>query len=218
MCGRYTQTKAKEVFVMLDETLQMELTPRYNVAPTQTMPVIVAEAGKPVLRQMEWGLIPHWSAEPKSSFTTINARAEDLSEKPTWKPLIEQHRCLVPADGYYEWTGPKTARLPWRVSRNDANLFYFAGLWSRWQKGDAPPVDSFTIVTTAADDFTLPIHTRMPVIVQPDGYKTWLTTTDWEWADDYLVPYSEGLKLERVNPIVNNARNETPLCIEVVPA
>jgi putative SOS response-associated peptidase YedK len=179
MCGRYVlKTPSEEMRRAFDFVEHPNLAPRYNVAPTQEAPVIRQRrtpAGERTLQNLRWGLVPAWAEDPRIGARLINARSETLLEKPSFRTAFRRRRCLVPADGFYEWQAEGRVRQPFLITRRDDAVFAFAGLWERWTPPDrAAPLDSFTIITTTANDFLKPLHERMPVILPPDAYARWL--------------------------------------------
>ncbi|MGQ0633101.1 MAG: SOS response-associated peptidase [Planctomycetaceae bacterium] len=213
MCGRYNlRTPAAalaEIFRALDPP---EISPRFNIAPTQQV-LIVRQDDRRAFAQVRWGLIPPWAKDEKGGPPLINARAETVRDKPAFRHAFERQRCLIPADGFYEWQKLGKAKQPFHIAMRDKKPFAFAGLWERWTHGPQP-VDSCTIVTTTANDLLRPLHDRMPVIVAPAEYDTWLAGAPDD-AARLLIPYpAEALRASAVGLTVNNARNETPECIE----
>jgi putative SOS response-associated peptidase YedK len=167
MCGRFSREGDAETLIKrygLTPNSLPELEPRYNIAPGQFVPVIVQEEG-PHLSVMRWGLVPSWSKDEKTGYRTINARAETVAQKPMFKGAIKKRRCLVPADGYYEWEKQRKRKLPWRFVLKSGDTFSFAGLWDHWKKPDGKTLYTFTIITTAANALNKKIHDRMPVIL-----------------------------------------------------
>lgn len=228
MCGRYSLTTAPEAMRALFgfENLP-NLPPRYNIAPTQQVAVVRApgDGGKAGLRElvmMRWGLIPHWAKDASIGARMINARAETLAEKPSFREALKTRRCLVPADGFYEWRTEDGRKQPFRIGMKGGALFAFAGLWERWTATatgggltEGERVESVTIVTTDANEKLRPIHPRMPVILPPEAFDGWLDpANDTAAARALLKPYpAEPMAFYRVRPAVNNARNDEPDCI-----
>ena len=189
--------------------------PSWNVAPTQTAAIIGEGPNGRSVRLARWGLIPHWWTKPLSEFhlSTFNARSEDAAQKPAFRTAWAKGRCLVPALGYYEWTGPKGAKQAWFVTLDgNAPGVTFAGLWSL-VRIDGEPVLSFTILTCAAGPATRDIHPRTPVFVDPSDWSRWLTAGS-EAADLMRPPPDERVNLRRVSPAVGNVRNNGPELIE----
>lgn len=191
MCGRYTQTKQfYEIRLRFDvDAFEHEISPRYNIAPNQRAVVIMSE-GKRKLEMMQWCLIPSWAKDPSIGNRMINARAETLAEKPSFKRLIGKRRCLVLADGFYEWRKEGKRKVPLRIVRKDRQPFAFAGLWDSWRNPDANELHSFTIITTEANDLLRPIHDRMPVILHQTDEQLWLdpNVNDAAKLRPFLVP------------------------------
>jgi putative SOS response-associated peptidase YedK len=222
MCGRYTlKTPASELQKWFGFVEQPNLAPRYNIAPTQEAPVVRQRRDPPgqrSLANLRWGLIPPWAKDVKSGPPLINARAETLLEKPVFSGAFRRRRCLVPADGYYQWREGDEAKQPYLVTRRDDAPFGFAGIWERWGKRDDPAaaIDSFTIITAATNDFLRPFHHRIPVVLAPESYARWLDPDiEAESLTDLLVASSN--ELLRIVPIAraaNSARAEGPELLE----
>jgi putative SOS response-associated peptidase YedK len=218
MCGRYTlRTPArdlKEHFGIDD--LSEELAPRYNIAPSQPVWMIVGESPRR-LREARWGLVPHWARDASIGARLINARAETLGEKPAFRDAFRERRCLIPADGFYEWRREGKRKIPVHIRRRDGAPFAFAGLWARWRDPAGQPLESCTIVTTRPNDLVAPIHDRMPVILPPADYGVWLAAreADASAATELLRPYpSPDLEAVDVSRAVNDTKNDGPECLE----
>lgn len=213
MCGRFVQGRA---ITELQSYFDIKGPPpnfqaRYNVAPTQSVAVI--EMG-PLHRQIavkKWGLIPAWSKEGKAEFATFNARAESVREKPTYRQAFQQRRCIVPADGFYEWTGPKGGKIPHLFERVDGAPLALAGLHETWRSKDGKEqIQSFTIIVTAANRWMSFYHDRMPVILERADFDSWLTGTPDEAAVLMRSAGEDVLKERVVSTLVNNVKNEGP--------
>ena len=224
MCGRITGTfEFSDIRVRwnLDSDLP-KYTPRFNIAPEQTspaIPVIVRHKGGNECRLMHWGLIPSWAKDPTIGNRMINARAESLSEKPAFKHLVGQRRCIIPADGFYEWRKEGRRKVPMWVYLKNRQAFGLAGLWDVWRRPDGGKVESFTIITTEPNELVRPIHDRMPVILRPEDEEQWLdaSRTLFVKAKSLLKPYPEELMdAHDVSPIVNSAKYDGPECIQSV--
>lgn len=193
MCGRYTMHHSPQQLAMRFGITDARTTPteRYNIAPAQTVPVIVEGDGARFLDAMQWGLIPAWAKEPGIAKKMINARAETLPEKPAFKGALSRRRCLIPADGFYEWKREGEARQPMHIRRKDGDLFAFAGLWEEWQQPDGTPLRTCTIITTGPNALMESIHDRMPAILLPEEEETWLHVTPGKFEDalSLLHPY-----------------------------
>ena len=176
MCGRFVQHSDPEVYAShFDLDAICEATPRYNVAPTQPVLAIrKTEAGKRELVPLRWSLVPSWSKGPDSRYSMINARAETVNSKPAYRNAFKHRRCLIPAEGLYEWKAGKTGKTPFLIRRDDREPFAMAGLWERWRGEDEQVIESCTIVVTDANDLLRPVHDRMPVILAPADYAGWL--------------------------------------------
>jgi putative SOS response-associated peptidase YedK len=228
MCGRYYRRSDKQRIAeafRVGVPPSFEILPDYNVAPTTFQPVVVedGETGERIFRAMYWGLVPYWAEEPKKlGVSTINAKAESLLEKPMWREPFERRRCLVPADGFYEWQkfNEKT-KQPWAIALADDAPLAFAGLWDRWRSKDKKTVlESFAIVTTEANELTAPMHDRMPVILEARDYERWLKREDAGRPPvDLLRPYdAEKMRTWRVDAAVGNVKNNSAALLEAVPA
>lgn len=224
MCGRFSLTTAPEAMRNLFDYENLpNLEPRYNVAPTQMVACIRADdGGKRQLDLLRWGLIPSWSKDAAMGAKMINARAETVSEKPSFREAFAQRRCLIAADGFYEWRQEDGRKQPFRIGMKGGLPFAFAGLWERWTAAAdgagivaGETVETVTIVTTVANDKLRPIHARMPVILPPEAYGKWLdAANDRDSLLALLRPYPvEPMAFYRVGPAVSNARNDNPDCI-----
>jgi putative SOS response-associated peptidase YedK len=220
MCGRFTLTTPGEDLAEtfgLDEV--PDVAPRFNIAPTQPVAAVRRiPAGAPKsLSLLRWGLLPSWPREPRGRTLLINARAESLAEKPAFRDAFERRRCLIPADGFYEWRHVNGAREAFLVRRADGRPFALAGLWEPPAERDPGVEGSCTIVTTDPNELLRDIHDRMPVILEPEDWNRWLDPDLRKVSvlRPLLRPFRpELLSLTRVGPAVNNAANETPDCAQ----
>lgn len=227
MCGRYSITTDPEALRRLFRIdVFLNLIPRWNVAPTQEVPVIRngdPKAGEPSGRQlhvMRWGLVPSWAKDIGIGAKLINARAETVNEKPAFRGAFRYRRCLVPADGFYEWKAEAGRKQPWRVVRRDRAPFAMAGLWEVWEgTGEGSWLETFSIVTTEANAAIADIHDRMPVMLfEEQQFATWLDGTPQE-AGALLGPCDpEAIEAYRVGPRVGNVRNDDAALIEPLDA
>ncbi len=222
MCGRFTLKTPQNVLLqqfLLDAV--PDWSPRYNIAPTQPL-LCVRHAPSSDEREavkLHWGLVPSWADDPKIGNRMINARADGVAEKPSFRAAFKRRRCLVLADGYYEWKREGKAKQPYYFRRRDERPFAFAGLWEVWSKGAGPPLESVTIITTDANELTTPIHDRMPVILDAADYDTWLDVehSDKDQLQALLAPHdSPEMTVDPVSTHVNNVRNDDPKCVEAV--
>jgi len=218
MCGRFTLTQPASVVAERFgvQFALFEFAPRYNIAPSQPVAVVM-QNGERRLEACQWGLVPFWAKEPEIGNRLINARAETLAEKPAFKYSLARRRCLIPADGFFEWRKEGNRRTPVYILRRDGGLFAFAGLWDEWQSPDGSPLRTCTIITTEPNALIAPIHNRMPVILHPENEALWLDTSQREPTRllSLLKPYpTEELEAYAVSTHVNNPNNDDPLCIQ----
>lgn len=222
MCGRFTlhtpDDQIREAF-HLDElssrSLSRGLKPRYNIAPSQAIPIIrETDSGREMVLA-RWGLVPHWSKEPKTRYSTINARIESVAEKPTYRTPFKRQRCLIPADGFYEWNMVNGKKIPHHIRMVDSRVFAFAGLWDRWE-GEGKSLESCSIIVMPANEVMKPLHARMPAIIAPAHYDCWLDSgiTDKQEIMGYLnsAP-SAGLVCYPVSTWVNTPKHDNVRCI-----
>jgi putative SOS response-associated peptidase YedK len=228
MCGRFT---LRTPLTVLSQQFLFELgpaaelaavRPRYNIAPTQTIAAVrrLEGSSQRSLAWFHWGLIPSWAKDAKMAASMINARGETIAEKPAFRSAFARRRCLVLADGFFEWKKVGKQKQPYYFRLRDEQPFALAGLWESWRGpagSDGPPLESCTIVTTAANDLCRPLHERMPVILEACDYDRWLDPQSSK--DDLLAlvqPFpAEAMKSEPVNPRVNNVRNDDADCVAV---
>ena len=220
MCGRYSLTSPTEaVRRMFDFPEQPNLAVRVNIAPSQDVAAVRLGADGASARHfawLRWGLIPSWAKEPGIGNRMINARAETIAEKPAFRAAFRRRRCLIPADGFYEWKTERGRKQPYRIALEGGAPFAFAGLWERWEgSGEGGAVESCTIVTTEANARLKAIHHRMPVILAPGAYEAWLDpATPGAEAQALLRPApSEWFTAYRVSPKINSPANDDPALI-----
>lgn len=222
MCGRYTLrtsgAKLAEAFGATEASPSLFPEPRFNAAPTQSMPVVHSneEGTGRILCLMRWGLVPSWADDTRIGNRLINARSEGVEKKPAFRAAFRRRRCLVPADGFFEWEKIGRKKQAFFITLNDGRPFAFAGLWEKWHKHDEN-LESFTILTTDANDLVRPLHDRMPVILAPADYDAWLNPQlqDPHQLSALLHPFPESaMQKVPVNPVVNSPRYDGPLCIE----
>lgn len=208
------------------------LAPRFNIAPSQSASVIVMENGETAMKPMRWGLIPHWVKTAPAGQPLINARLETLRTKPSFSQALEQRRCLIPADGFYEWQDGTDGKQPFRVRLQSGEPFCFAGLWERWvrpaafdqspsEAGENAPdqtMETFTIITLPATPAMARLHTRMPLMVQPAHYRLWLENQSRREKFQTVLndPLAEPLKIYPVSQLVNRTAHDDARCLEPV--
>jgi putative SOS response-associated peptidase YedK len=221
MCGRYAITSAPEAIRRLfgyDE--QPNFPPRYNVAPTQPVPIVRMTEGKLRFALVRWGFIPSWVKDPRTFSLLINARGESLGDKPAFRAAMRYRRCLFPADGFYDWRRDGERARPYYVRLKGGGPLAFAGLWENWMGPHGEEMETAAIVTTRANRMLAPIHPRMPVIVPPEAFDLWLDArVDAPTAAALIAPAPEDLlEMHEVSPAVNSAANDGPDLIEPVTA
>lgn len=177
MCGRYAlETSASELAARFELDEVVDLAPRYNIAPGTDIPAIRhSPEGKRVLHLLRWGLIPHWAKDPGIGAKLSNARGETVAEKPSFRDAFKRRRCLVPADGFYEWKTEGRQKQPYYFSLKSGEPFALGGVWESWRAPEGAILRTCCLITTGPNDIMLPVHDRMPVIVSPDDYEAWLT-------------------------------------------
>ena len=218
MCGRYTLTADAE---SIQQAFQLEdaaiwAGPRYNIAPTQQVAVITDREPK-LLSLMKWGLVPSWAKDPKIGSRMINARSETAAQKPSFRTAFKRRRCLIPANGYYEWKREGKQKTPIYIQHAERDIFAFAGLWENWKTPDGDWLQTCTILTTEANQRIREVHHRMTVIIEPDDYELWLAPRELhpgEWQPLMLGPRDEQLRYHAVSREVNYVRNDHPALIE----
>jgi len=226
MCGRYQLTanerRLSEYFSIPAEDI--EWAARWNIAPTDEVATVRQHPAEPrrVFGLMRWGLIPYWAKDRSMGAKAINAVSETAAEKPAFREPLRKRRCLIPANGFYEWKqlGPKQKQA-YHIGLNDDGLFAFAGLWDRWKDETGKPLESCTILTTEANSLLQDIHSRMPVILRPEDYDLWLDpgVTSPAQVAELLRPFdARRMRLYPVSPMVNKVENDNPECAEEVAA
>ena len=212
MCGRFAIRSAPEILRQLLGYRELpNFPPRYNVAPTQPIPVVRIDSGERHFALVRWGLLPGWVKDPKAFTLVINARAESVNEKPAFRNAMKRRRCLIPADGFYEWKGEGAAKRPYYVTRRGGQPFCFAGLWETWTGPNGEEVESAALVTTIANRALAMIHHRMPVMLQAEAFEPWLDCAhvDADMAATLLTPPAdEAVIAHPVSAAVNKVIND----------
>jgi putative SOS response-associated peptidase YedK len=225
MCGRFILGIQGQLWPDLIELYPEGFTvvPRYNVAPTQSIPAVRSDGGSNRLEMMRWGLVPFWIKKMSDSSKYINARGETITERATYKNAFARRRCLIPATGFFEWRkGPGKTRQPMVIRLKTREPFAFAGIWERATPQNFPEegeIVSCSIITTAPNDLVQPIHDRMPVILSPELYKDWLNPDNQDFGElkEFLLPYDPGLmEAYPVSNLVNSIKNDGAELIEPV--
>jgi len=219
MCGRFTYRftwKQLHRLLQLVDWPNEELRPRYNVAPTQTAPIVRASEAGRVGAMLRWGLVPFWAEDPNIGQKMINARAESVATKPAFRSAFARRRCLVPVSGFYEWQKVGGGKQPFVIERDDSQPFMLAGLWERWAKSDEP-METFTIITTEPNELIRPVHNRMPVILHERDFEAWLDpqASDVESLQSLLRPAEmTGFRVRPVSRRVNSPANDDASILE----
>ncbi len=221
MCSRFTLAtdvaRLQERFAF--DNTDVVVTPSYNIASSQDILAVVNEGEANRAGLLRWGLVPSWAKDPKIGHRMINARAETVAEKPSFRRALRQRRCLLLADGFYEWHRTETGKTPMHIRLRSRDPFAFAGLWERWQAPDGSMLSTCTILTTAANPLMQPIHQRMPVILDAAAEALWLDReiTDPEILLPVLAPApAETMEAYAVSDAVNSPRNNSPACITAI--
>ena len=220
MCGRFTlATPEQDLVVQFNLPDIPDLQPRYNIAPTQPVAAVrVPASGEDrELVMLHWGLIPFWAKEPDLGARLINARSETVAERPAFRAAFRRRRCLVPADGFYEWQKQNGSKQPFFIHLQDRRPFAIAGLWERWEEPEGGVIESCTLLTTRPNELVRALHNRMPVILHPRDYALWLDpeAEDVNVLSGLFDPYPAGeMEAYPVSRYVNSPQNEGPDCIE----
>jgi putative SOS response-associated peptidase YedK len=223
MCGRFVQYSHPEVYAsQFNLDTLCEASPRYNVAPTQSVLAIRrGDEDKLALVRLRWGLLPAWSKGPDSRYSMINARAETVDTKPAYRNAFKHRRCLIPAEGFYEWKAGKDGKTPFLIRKENDEPFAMAGLWERWHGGERKTIESCSIIVTDANGLVKEIHDRMPVILGPEDYTAWLDpdNRDADALRALLKPVDPAQwTMHLVSRHVNSPRNDGPDLLEPVAA
>lgn len=217
MCGRYVLNAEPQLIQQTFnlESVPDEFAPRYNIAPTQPVPIITNDDPQH-LTMVQWGLIPSWSKDPKMAYKMINARGETVAEKPSYRGPFKYRRCLIPVSGFYEWVQTDDGKQPHFIHVKDDPVFSFAGLWEVWRNPEGDEIWTTTIITTKANEMLSALHHRMPVILDGDKRQIWLDKdADKNELQALLQPYAqEKMTHYPVSKAVGNVRNDDPALIE----
>jgi putative SOS response-associated peptidase YedK len=222
MCGRYTFTSAPEAMRQLFRYLeQPNFPPRYNIAPTQPIAIVRLVEGERHFALVRWGLLPSWVKDPKAFSLVFNARGESILDKPAFRAAMKRRRCLIPADGFYEWQKAGERKRPFFIHAKTGTPLAFAGLWETWTGPNGEELETAAIVTTRANSTLAPIHDRMPVIVPPEAFDLWLNCNDVDakTAETMIAPAPDDLLgAYEISTAVNRTANDSPKLLEPVVA
>jgi putative SOS response-associated peptidase YedK len=214
MCGRfYLDVIAEELMEQFGLSTATQLSAHYNIAPSQQIAAIISTDANRELVWLHWGLIPSWAKDKKFAYRTVNARAETVESKPSFRAAFKYRRCLIPASGFYEWKSTSQGKQPYCITSDDSKPFAFAGLYEHWEGTEGEKIDSCTIIVTEAKGEIATIHDRMPVILSPDNYDAWLDegTKDPAILKPLLLPYEmTDIHLYPVSRSVNSPKNDSP--------
>ena len=209
MCGRFALYSSVQAIVDYAKILNrmQELSPNYNIAPGQKIPVIINKQDGKYFDIFQWGLIPFWAKDPKIGYKMINSRAETIAEKPSFKYAFKRRRCLIPANGFYEWR--KKDKQPFYIHLKDRELFTFAGIWENWKSPEGMNIKTCSIITTESNEFMQPIHHRMPVILDREKEFDWISDKmeDSKMLLPFLKPYEKNMLVYEISKEVNSPRN-----------
>ena len=221
MCGRKTLTQSMQSIIeelAIDEWNAKDISPSYNIAPTQSSPILIGENNSRIVKEKKWGLIPRWAKDESIGLKMINARSETILEKPSFQNLVHYNRCVVLADGYFEWKRESNKNQPFFIFHPDQKLIPMAGLWSMWESSDSKIINSYTVITTSPQKEISHIHNRMPVILNS------ITIDEWIQCESHspnqvlsnLVPYSVPLSFYPVSTFMNSPKNNTRKCVQPI--
>ncbi|WP_411725822.1 SOS response-associated peptidase [Methyloglobulus sp.] len=219
MCGRFALYTDPIALAKKFQAVNVpEWLPSYNVAPSQAIPIIRQEQGRRAFAMTRWGLIPSWAKEINTGYSTINARAETVAEKPAFRSAFQYRRCLIPADGYFEWQEIANSKIkqPWYISLKNQEPMALAGLWEHWRGRDGSEIGSCTIIVTSGNELMQSIHDRMPVILSPETWDTWLDTTNTnkQGLQTLFTQYpADEMTAWPVSTVVNSPRHNSEECI-----
>lgn len=219
MCGRFTLIASPEDLINrfeLIDGIPFDIIPRYNAAPSQFLSAIINVNGNNRIGQLKWGLVPSWAKDEKMAFNMINAKSETLREKPSFKGLLKRKRCLIPADGFYEWKKLDNRKQPMRIMMKTGEIFSFAGLYDTWINPEGDKVHTCTIITTKPNELVADIHDRMPAILKREDESVWLdrNVQDGDLLESLLSSFDKDqMKTYPVPVLVGNAKNDVPECI-----
>ncbi len=218
MCGRkfsheeLTWAEYRDILAIVQPAPESNFQPNYNICPTQRVPVCVARDGSRRLELMHWGLVPHWARDRKFAAKMINARAETLAEKPSFKPLLAERRCIIMVSGFYEWQRAGAEKIPYKVERSDQQPMLLAGLWTH---NDRLDINSYAVITTAAPPAFAPIHDRAPAILEQADIDTWMDG-GWKEAETLAKSFQGELATTRISSLVNSIRNNGPELLQPI--
>jgi putative SOS response-associated peptidase YedK len=214
VCGRFEISALDQILATFDADEAVELSPRYNIAPSQRIPIVRQDNGRRTITLARWGLVPCWAKDPSIGNKLINARSETVQRKPAFRVSFAQRRCLIPATGFYEWKRSGRMKRPLHFGMKDGSLFALAGLWHAWTSPAGTRVESCMILTTTPNSLLEDVHDRMPVMLPRDSYARWLAPVEASTPTELLVPFDGSLmRRYEVPSLVNSPKNDSPDCI-----
>jgi putative SOS response-associated peptidase YedK len=216
MCGRFAMYSSFNAIKDYADVLNEigELDKNFNVAPGQIIPIVMQDHGKKILEPVKWGLVPFWAKDPKIGYRMINTRAETITEKPSFKAAYKYRRCLIPANGFYEWKKPE--KQPFYIHLPNRELFTFAGIWEEWHHPDGSSLRTCSIITTDANETMQNIHDRMPVILSKEDEEKWLVQNEQKELLNLLKPYHDKMQMYPVSKAVNSYKNNYAELLEEI--
>jgi putative SOS response-associated peptidase YedK len=216
MCGRYRLSAVERIEEQFEAEQTQELCPRYNIAPSQPVPIVRQQGPRRSVAVVRWGLVPFWAKDGSIGYKMINARSETVMQRPAFRNCFFTRRCLIPADGFYEWSKLQKEKRPFHLGMTDNSVFAFAGLWDSWRAPDGIPLESCTILTTTPNSLVADLHNRMPVILPRDQYEMWLSAppSDAARLANVLKPFDSSLmKRYEVSSLINSPKNDSADCV-----
>lgn len=221
MCGRYTLTGNTKSIIRdycIDTWDSKQIIPDYNIFPSSYTPVLINKNGKRIVKDMKWGLIPEWASSESVGFQMINARSENLLEKPSFQNLVNKNRCIIFSSGYFEWKKLNKKKYPFYIKNSENKILLLAGLWTSWKRKGSKIINSYTIITRNAQNSLKHIHHRMPIILKKENVEKWINNEKYSFSSiqNFLDPYLTDLVFHNVSPLINSTKNNSIECIQKV--